>query len=77
MKWTAFLLLAALSGCADMERHAYEGLQARQHALGQDGSLSGKPAGPQPDYDQYKKERDSYLKGSASDAPAKEDGRNQ
>lgn len=71
MKWTAFLVLAALSGCADMDRHVYDGLQARQHALGQDGSMSGTPAKSRPDYDAYKKERDAYLRkqeGAASGA---------
>jgi hypothetical protein len=76
MKWAAFFMLAALSGCADMNRHVYDGLNARQHALGQDGSMSGTPARQKSDYDEYRKERDAYLRkqeGATTDSPAKKD----
>jgi hypothetical protein len=80
MKWMALIMLAALSGCADMDRHIYDGLNARQHALGQDGSMSGTPAKSKPDYDEYKRDRDAYLKkneDSGNDSPAKDGGKSR
>ena len=67
-------ILTALSGCADMNRHVYDGLNARQHALGQGGSMSGTPARQKSDDDEYRKEREAYLReqeDASTDSPAK------
>lgn len=53
----ALLTLAAtlLTGCADWERGAYEGLRKREEILTQPGQPER--TAPLPDYDTYKKEK--------------------
>jgi len=57
------LALATLAGCAgtDWSRNIYEGIR-NQREVKPDPTAAQPPA-PQPDYDQYRRERDALKQG--------------
>ena len=56
------LALVTLAGCAgtDCSRNLYEGVRQQREAV--PDPTAAQPAAPQPDYEQYRRERDA-LKG--------------